>query len=420
MTADIVVVGGGMVGLSSAIALKDRGQDVVLCDPGEARARTSYGNAGVVSRGSILPMSGPALWGKLPAYLRNADPGLRLRYRHLLRVMPWAVHFLASARTSAWRRAADALAPLTNAAYPEHRRLADRAGVPHLLRECGWVKLYRTEAAFAGAALEREILGHHGVPFEILDGPAIQALEPALIRPFARAMLLPETGAVGDPGGLVEAAERLFSGLGGRALRTTVSRLEPQADGWRVVHPGGTVRARQVVLATGAAAHELSRPLGYRFAFAAERGYHRHYALHPDSPALTRPIYDTGAASILSPMGEGRVRVLSGVEVADRHAEPDDRQIEAAAREAAGTVRLGQPLDNRPWLGSRPSTPDGLPVIGLAPRHPGLIFAFGHGHIGLSTGPITGQLVAALAPGRRPAVAVAAVAPGRLVGWPRR
>ncbi len=418
-TADIVVVGGGMVGLSSAIALKDSGLDVVLCDPGEARARTSYGNAGVVSRGSIFPMSSPALWGKLPAYLRNADAGLRLRHLHLLRVMPWAAHFLASARTSAWRRAAAALAPLTDAAFPEHRRLADRAGVPHLLRESGWVKLYRTEEAFAGAALEREILAHHGVPFEIFDGPAIQALEPALIRPFARAMLLPETGAVGDPGGLVEASEKLFAGLGGRILPTTVSRLEPEAEGWRVVHPGGTVRARQVVLATGAAANELSRPLGYRFAFAAERGYHRHYALLPGSPALTRPIYDTGAASILSPMGEGRVRVLSGVEVADRHAEPDYRQIEAAAKEAAGTVRLGQPLDNRPWLGSRPSTPDGLPVIGPAPRHKGLIFAFGHGHIGLSTGPITGRLVADLATGRTPQVPVAPFAPGRLLGWPR-
>ena len=357
--------------------------------------------------------------GRHQGRLSPCHAGLRLRHLHLLRVMPWVAHFLASARTSAWRRAAEALAPLTDAAYPEHRRLADRAGVPHLLRECGWVKLYRTDEAFAGAALEREILSHHGVPFEILDGAGIQALEPALIRPFARAMLLPETGAVGDPGGLVEAAERLFSGLGGRILRTTVSRLEPRGDEWCVVHPGGTIRARQVVLATGAAANDLSRPLGYRFAFAAERGYHRHYALHPGSPPLTRPIYDTGAASILSPMGEGRVRVLSGVEVADRHAEPDYSQIEAAAREAAGTVRLGQPLDNRPWLGSRPSTPDGLPVIGFAPRHPGLIFAFGHGHIGLSTGPITGRLVADLATGRTPSVPVAPFAPGRLLGWPR-
>ncbi|RVU21912.1 NAD(P)/FAD-dependent oxidoreductase [Methylobacterium oryzihabitans] len=419
MTADIVVIGGGMVGLASAIALRDRGLDVVLCDPGEARARTSYGNAGVVSRGSILSMASPGLWGKLPAYLRNADPGLRLRHRHLPRVLPWAAHFLAASRESAWRRTAAALAPLTAAAYGEHRRLAERAGTTHLLRHPGWLKLYRTEAALAGSALERDILAENGVPFEIVAGAAVRDLEPALIRPFHGAMLLPETGTIADPGGLVEACEGLFSGLGGRTLRGTVTRLAPAAEGWSVETAGARVAARQVVLAAGAASAEIARPLGYRFAFAAERGYHRHYALRPGSPALNRPVYDTGAGSILSPMGEGRVRVLSGVELDARDAPPDLRQIEAAAREAAGTVRLGAPLDNRPWLGSRPSTPDGLPVIGVAPRHRGLILAFGHGHIGLSTGPITGRLVADLATGREPAVPVAPFAPDRLLGWPR-
>jgi len=204
-TADIVVVGGGMVGLASAIALRDRGLDVVLLDPGEARARTSYGNAGVVSRGSILPMSSPALWGKLPAYLRNADRGLRLHYAHLPRIMPYTAHFLAAARASRWRRAAAALLPLTSAAYPAHERLAARAGTGDRLQRTGWIKAYRTEAAFAAAALEREILAAHGVAFDILDRAALQAVEPALVRPYARAMLLTETGSVREPGRLIEA-----------------------------------------------------------------------------------------------------------------------------------------------------------------------------------------------------------------------
>ena len=417
--ADIAVIGGGMVGLASAIALRERGLDVVLCDPGEARARTSFGNAGVLSRGSIFPMSSPALWGKLPTYLRNADPSLRLRHLHALRVLPWTLHFLAAARASAWRRSADALLPLTSAAYDAHERLSERAGVRHLLRRPGWIKVYRSEAAFAGAALEREILAGHGVAMEILDGAALRALEPALVRPFARGMLLPETGAISDPGALVEACERLFAELGGHVVRAAVAALEPSAEGWTIRHAGGEIRARQVVLAAGAASAEIARPLGYRFAFAAERGYHRHYALHPDSPPLTRPILDTGAGSILSPMGEHRVRVLSGVELVRRDAPPDERQIEAASREAAGTLRLGGALDNRPWLGNRPSTPDGRPVIGRAPRHRGLIFAFGHGHIGLSTGPITGQLVADIATDRAPRLPIAAFAPERLLRWPR-
>lgn len=418
-SCDVAVIGGGMVGLASAIALRERGLDVVLLDPGEARARTSFGNAGVISRGSILPMAGPALWGKLPAYLRNADRALRLRYTHLPRVLPWTVHFLAAARTSAWRRAAGALLPLTSAAYTEHERLAARAGTTHLLKRTGWIKAYRTDEAFAAAALERAILAEHGVAMDLLDGPGLRDLEPALVRPFARAMLLPETGSVGDPGALVEACAALFAGLGGRTIRAATRGLAPEAEGWRIDVEAGPVFARQVVLAAGAASADIARPLGYRFAFAAERGYHRHYALHPDSPPLTRPILDTGAGSILAPMGEARVRVLSGVELDARDAPPDHTQIEAAAREAMGTLRLGGPLDNQPWLGARPSTPDGLPVIGRAPRHPGLIFAFGHGHIGLSTGPVTGQIVADLATGRPPRLPLEPFAPERLLRWPR-
>jgi len=417
--AEIAVIGGGMVGLACALALRERGLDVVLCDPGEARARTSYGNAGVVSRGSILPMASPALWGKLPSYLLNADRALRLDYPHLSRILPYLTHFLANARESRWRQAAAALLPLTSAAYAAHERLAARAGTTDRLARTGWIKAYRTEEAFAGAALERDILQRHGVAFEILDGDALREREPALVRRYARGMLLTETGSVREPGRLVEACEALFAQGGGRRIRGSVTRLTPGSDGWSVTHDSGTLAAKQVVLAAGAASGTLTKDLGYRFAIAAERGYHRHYALHPDSPPLTCPVLDTGAASIIAPMGPDRVRVLSGVELNARHAKPDHSQIEAASREAAETLRLGGPLDNEPWLGSRPATPDGMPVIGHAPRHTGLIFAFGHGHIGLSTGPITGEIVADLATGREPAVPIAPFAPQRLLGFPR-
>lgn len=418
-TADIAVVGGGMVGLASALALRERGLDVVLCDPGESRARTSFGNAGVVSRGSILPMASPALWSKLPSYLRNADSALRLDYAHLPRILPYLTHFMARARESRWREAAAALIPLTSAAYAAHERLAARTGTTVRLVRNGWIKAYRTEAAFQGAALERDILARHDVAFEVLDGPALREREPALVRPYAKAMLLTETGSVREPGRLVEACEALFAQQGGRRIRGTVTRLTPAPGGWHLAVEGRDLDVRQVVLAAGAASGDLARSLGYRLAVAAERGYHRHFSLHPDSPPLTRPILDTGAASIIAPMGESGIRVLSGVELNARHAKPNHAQIEAASREAAETLRLGGPRENEPWLGSRPATPDGMPVIGLAPRHEGLIFAFGHGHIGLSTGPITGEIVADLATNRTPAVPIAPFGPERLMGLPR-
>ena len=158
-------------------------------------------------------------------------------------------------------------------------------GTSDRLQRTGWLKAYRTEAAFAGAALEREILAGHGVVFDILDTAALRDLEPAVVRPYAKAMLLTETGSVREPGRLIEACEALFSGLGGRRLRGSVARLAPDSGGWRIDLESGAVRARQVVLAAGAASGAIARPLGYRFAVAAERGYHRHYALHPGKPA---------------------------------------------------------------------------------------------------------------------------------------
>jgi D-amino-acid dehydrogenase len=162
----------------------------------------------------------------------------------------------------------------------------------------------------------------------------------------------------------------------------------------------GEVRAKQAVLAAGGWAHGFTKRLGYRFPLAVERGYHLH--LQPgEGPPLSRPVHDTGAYCFIAPMRQG-IRVTSGVELTPLSAAPNPVQIDAAVKEARGTIDLGAPVENEPWLGARPSTPDGLPVIGEAPRHRNLHFAFGHGHIGLSNGPITGQVIGDLLLGRAP------------------
>jgi D-amino-acid dehydrogenase len=400
---DVAVVGGGIVGLSCGLHLLMRGRSVAVVDPGDGRAAASYGNAGVIGRGSLFPAAGPGLWRNLWAYARNADPGLHLRYPALPSAAPWLARFLRRANERGWREAAAALDPLIAAAFDEHLRLAQETGATHLVSRPGYLKLYRSEAAYGASRLEREILAHHGVRMEVLDEGGIVALEPGLTRRFARGILFPESGAVARPGELVSSYRAAFAARGGTLVEAACERIEPTGEGVRVAWPGGSLVARQAVLAAGAGSQRLARKLGARLPLAAERGYHRHYR----SPAsLGRPVHDTGGAYVLSPMGDGTVRLLSGIEIARPDDPPNPCQLERVHPEAAQTLPLGEPVDAQPWCGSRPSTPDGLPVIGRAPGHPAVFFAFGHGHIGLSTGPITGRIVADLVAGRTPPVPV--------------
>jgi D-amino-acid dehydrogenase len=409
---DVAIVGGGMVGSASALACLERGLTVALLDPGELRDAASYGNAGVISRGSLFPMAMPGLLSKLPTYALNRSAGIRVDYGSLLSAMPWFLAFIRRCNEGAVREAAKALDPLCAASYDEHWRVAGEIGARHLIEQRGWVKLYRTEAAFAASQFERELLAQYRVGTEIIDGPELTQFEPALKRGYAKGLWFTETGSVTDPGGLVELYLEAARLRGAQILKTRASAIEELADGARVrLDGGGTLDAGTVVLAAGAAAGDLARTLGYRIPFAAERGYHRHFE---DAGAfkLSRPINDIEGAYVVSPMKAG-LRVLTGVELAHRNARRNLAQMALAEAEAAGTVALGPGVEAEAWHGSRPSTPDGLPVIGRAPRHRHVIFAFGHNHIGLGTGPITGKVVAELVTGATSSIPIEAFSAAR-------
>jgi len=409
---DVAIVGGGMVGTATALACLARGLTVTLVDPGGIRDAASYGNAGVISRGSLFPVAAPGLLAKLPRYALNRDVAVRVDYGSLLAVAPWLAAFVRRCDEASWREAAAALDPLCAAAYDEHWRVAGAIGAQGLIERRGWMKLYRSEEAFLGSALEREILAHHKVGFEVIDGAELPQFEPALTRRYARAVWHTETGSVRDPGALVEAYARAARAKGAAFVTAKARTVVEEGAGARVLlEGGGEVVAGTVVVAAGVAAHDLTRTMGYRLPLAAERGYHRHFADAGDHP-LSRPIHDTGGGYVVAPMNAG-LRQLSGVELARRDAPANLSQITAVEADARGTLAMGEAVEPAPWHGSRPSTPDGLPVIGRAPRHPHVVFAFGHGHIGLSTGPITGKVVAEIIAGTPTSIPIAAFSPGR-------
>jgi glycine/D-amino acid oxidase-like deaminating enzyme len=391
---DVCVIGGGIVGLSCALAAQARGLRVAVVDPYEPTSRASYGNAGVISRGSIFSVASPLLWKNLTRYALNRDPGLRIRYASLLSQPAWLRAFLACCNEASWRAAASALDPLVAASFDAHVELAALAGAESLLRRNGWLKLYRTQAALAGSSLERAILAEHGVQVEILDGHQLKELEPDIAPRFECAMFFPQTGQVDDPGRLVEMYHRAFQERQGTIVAAMADTLVHDEDSVVVVAGSRSIVARHAVIAAGVSSTQLSTQLGCRIPLAAERGYHRHFRLD-DGVALRRPVYDTAGGYVLSPMA-GTVRLLSGIEVARPNDPPDHRQIDGLVEDARRTLRLGEAISTDTWMGCRPSMPDGLPVIGRAPSHPHILFAFGHGHIGLATGPVTGRIIADL------------------------
>ncbi|MEN3286120.1 MAG: hypothetical protein V7634_420 [Bradyrhizobium sp.] len=406
---DVVVLGAGIVGVSTAYALRERGFAVTLVDRKAPGEETSYGNAGILSSGSILPLNKPSLFASLPSYLTNQSAALRWDPAWTARNIEWVLRFLANAVPSRVKPRAVALHGLIGASLSLHRDWIVRAGEPQRIRETGWLKAWRGDGT-AAARAEQAWLAEFGIKSEMLDRQAISALEPNILPVYKVGLLHSQTASVDSPGNVVKAYARMFEGVGGVIRQAAVKAIAPTGDGWRVMFQDDAIRARHVVVALGPWSPDLLRPLGYRVPMAFERGYHREFKPHA-SRRLNRPIHDADGSFLMSPMEQG-VRITSGVELTDRDAPSSFAQLDQVVPLARSVVEFGEAV-GEPWRGARPTLPDSLPMIGPAPRHSGLWLAFGNQHIGFTTGPATGAAVAAMIAGEQPSFDVGAFAPSR-------
>ena len=413
MTRNALVLGAGMIGVSCALALQKRGITVTLIDRREPGRETSYGNAGVLAASSIVPLNNPALYGKIAGYLGNRHPALNLSWRRALTQPGWLLRFLWEARPSQARARIAALQSLTADTVTRHRALMEQAGVLHRLRDTGTLKLWRTQDGHEAARAEHDFLKSHGIDSQILDRQGISGIEPGLNPIFPAGLLIPCVGSVDSPGAVTTAYAALFAERGGRIEQAAVTRLSRAAAGWRAETAAGGSEAEIAVVALGPWSGDLLKPLGIDPWLNVERGYHRHLAPQ-DGVRLARTIYDVDGAYYMAPMEQG-IRITSGVDLSLRDAPDAHRQIDAATVAAREALPLGEVIGET-WRGARPTLPDSLPMIGEAPRHPGLWLAFGNQHIGFSTGPITGEIIAAMVCGETPPVDPTPFRPGRYIG----
>jgi D-amino-acid dehydrogenase len=396
---DVLVLGAGIVGTSIALHLAKRGVSVALVDRQGVGEGTSYGNTGVLEGNTLFPHAFPDNAALLRIALKQA-PEANYHFAALPHIAPYLFAYRANSRFEKRMEFAQAMRPLFSRAVGEHEALMSEAGSLRYLRKEGWIKLYRSQSAFAANACELEVAAQFGLRYAALDTDGTRALEPSLAPVFKHAIHWPDAATVSNPLMVTRSYAARFSQLAGVTLTGDARKLRKTADGWRIDTDEGALDAREAVIALGPWAPDVLEPLGIKLPLAVKRGYHRHYK--PSGNAgLTRVIVDTENGYCLAPMEQG-IRVTTGAEFADRDAEPTPVQLDRLMPAAEALFPLGAPVEPKPWMGSRPCFADSMPVIGRAPGQSGLWLAYGHAHWGLTLGPVTGRLVADMMTGATP------------------
>lgn len=398
-----LVLGAGMVGICTALHLQQRGWTVTLIDRTGPGAEASSGNAGVISRGSIMSNSYPGLIKDLPKMLTGRLDSVRVTLGGLLTSFDWSLRFLMNANAARNREIAVPLNTLLSRCVEEHLSLMDQAGATRHVRDGGWLKLHRSDKSLKKTVLEKEILTALGVAFDTLEPGDIAALEPHLQPIYKGGLHIRETHSVDDPGAVCRAYAALFQKRGGDLRLAEVSRLSENADSVTAHFAGGDSQtADHAVVAMGGWSDLFLKPLGIRTPLYRERGYHRHYRAKGNA-TLNRPIYDAGGSFVITPMARG-IRVTCGVEIAARNAPPSPVQIENIMPRVREAFPLEDTVDDAPWFGQRPSLPDSIPAIGRAREGSRIWTNFGHQHVGFTLGPISGRLLAEMMSGEAPVV----------------
>ncbi|QRM32249.1 FAD-binding oxidoreductase [Microvirga sp. VF16] len=397
----IAVIGGGVIGVSCALMLAREGHRVTVIEEGRIGHGCSWGNGAQYNVGTSLPMAYPGVMRQALRWLADAKGPVRLAPRDLPRNIPWLVRFLRTGQPKAWEAAYTALHALNAPCAALYRDMLGDIGWERVFRPSGALHVYRDPAP--GALDERiaYLRAIHNAAFEKVNAEEIRELEPNLSTGYQRGIFFPGSGFIDSPLKLVETLMERATASGATTLEARVRSIEPGTDAVTLHTSAGPQRYDAVVIAAGIASRELAKPLGISLSLASERGYH--IALPGISGLINRPVTDTGSAFVATPLAQ-ELRIVGIAEFDTANALPDDRQSEKLLTGARSMIPNLHVESVRRWMGVRPSTPDSLPIIGAHPRHPCVLFATGHGHMGLSGAPMTAALVSDLVAGRAPRV----------------
>jgi len=406
----VAVIGAGFIGLSAAFRLALSGHDVTVLDPAGPAGGASFGNAGTFASYACIPINQPSIFRELPRLLGSRDSPLSLRLAYLPLALPWLARFLWHSTAARSTHSARVLAGLLGQAHTDYETLIAVAGLEAQVCRKGCLYVYSDRKGFDRSAPSLAMRRQLGVRCEVLDGEAITALEPGLAPIFPRGVLFNDSWFLRNPAGFLHALHDWLQRRGVRSLRAAVEHIKPVADRVDITTAdGSTERYAHVVIAAGAHSSRLAAQCGDRLPLDTERGYHVRFAgqLSP----ISRPVGWAERGFYMTPMEQG-LRAAGTVELAGFVPRRNQRLLGLIRHAVQRAIPdIGAPVDE--WLGFRPTLPDGLPVIGHASLSKRVVYAFGHQHLGLTLGALTGALVGELIRGRHELPGLAAVDPRR-------
>lgn len=393
-SADVVIIGAGVIGVSCAFALQAVGRSVLVIDRKGVAAETSAGNAGAFAFSDIIPMATKGMLARVPGWMADPLGPLTIPPRYLPRIAPWLVRFWRAGWPDRVQASTRAQADLMRLSQAETDWLVAQAGIGEKVQTIGSLELYESEAEFNRSLpgwAERE---KEGIAFEHVRGSALTEQQPGLSDRFVVGTYVPQWRMVDDPYSYTAAIAAAAHERGARFALGAVKALRPVEAGVALAFEGGReLAAKQVVVAGGAWSKDLARQLGDRVPLETERGYNT--TLPPDAFALRRQLIFSGHGFVVSPLATG-LRIGGAVELGGLELEPNFRRADAMLTKARAFLPGLKPEGGRQWMGYRPSLPDSLPAIGSSRATADIVYAFGHGHLGLTQSAGTARLIAQL------------------------
>ncbi|MEJ6390176.1 NAD(P)/FAD-dependent oxidoreductase [Gymnodinialimonas ulvae] len=408
-----VVIGAGIVGVSTAIWLRRSGVPVTLVDRGAPGQGTSYGNAGVIANCSMVPVTTPGLIRKGPKLALDPNFPLFVRWSYLPRLLPWLVKYLGHANDADTRRIAGGLTQIVGDATDQHHALSDGTRAQDWIVNSDYTFAYADRAAFEADDYVWDLRHEAGFDPVLVEGFAVTEYEPNLGPAVGCLAVMKDHGFVRDPGGYVAALAEEFLSLGGVWHQADVKGFSFSGDKVSAVETStGPLACADVVLATGVWSKSLMKQLGLTIPLETERGYHIVFEGATGGPSV--PMMVAAGKFVATPMAAG-LRCAGVVEFGGLEAGPSAAPLallRRQVRKAFPNLKAGEEVE---WQGHRPAPSDSLPLIGQVGRT-GVYVGFGHHHIGLTGGPKTGRLLAQMMTGQTPNMDMTPFDPARFAG----